>query len=57
MQKCDLCGKGAKYDAKLREGPWAYVCEACFQKRAVKAKGTYTTLANIGKPKRAPYSD
>ena len=55
---CDICNSAqAKYDAKVICGPWAYMCEACFQKYAIKIKGTYTTLANIGKPGRKPYSD
>ena len=57
QRKCDLCGTEAKYDAKLTLGGWGYVCETCFQEYAVKTKGSYTTLANIGKPGRKPYSD
>ena len=35
---CDMCCKNgmdlvpAKYDAKTKIGPWAYMCEACFKK-------------------------
>lgn len=56
-RKCDFCDKPAKYDAKTVHGPWANVCAEHFAVHAVKTKGTYTTLANIGKPERAPYSD
>lgn len=55
--KCDFCGKEAKYDGKVRGGGWAYMCEHCFRGKGVKLKGAYTTLDNIGKPGRKPYSD
>lgn len=30
---CDYCGQSkAHYDAKTKHGPWAYLCEECFQK-------------------------
>lgn len=29
---CDLCkANEAKYDGKTVYGPWAYMCESCFQ--------------------------
>lgn len=57
MHECDICGEQATKDAKLKQGPWAYVCDSCFEKHAVKKPGTFTTLANIGKENREPYSD
>jgi hypothetical protein len=31
IPKCDLCGDMAVYDGKTKYGPWAYMCECCFQ--------------------------
>lgn len=32
---CDLCGKAqAKYDAPTYVGPWAYMCDVCYQRNA-----------------------
>jgi len=34
--KCDYCcQEKAQYDAKTKHGPWAYLCEECFQKIGV----------------------
>jgi len=56
--KCDICGKTATKDAKLAgTSTWAYVCEDCFFKHCSCDSGTFTTLKNIGKPGRKPYSD
>lgn len=33
--KCDICGKECEevlYDAAIRLGPWAIMCEDCFNK-------------------------
>ena len=30
--RCDFCGSEAKYDGKTKLGPWAYMCEICFEK-------------------------
>lgn len=30
LPQCDLCGAEAHYDAKTRQGPWAYLCPECF---------------------------
>ncbi len=57
MTKCDFCNKEATKDAKTKMGPWANVCETHFQVYGVKKPGTFTTLANVGKPGRKPYSD
>jgi hypothetical protein len=37
---CDICADGTKagYDAKLAVGPWAYLCQHCFE------EGTSTRL-------------
>ena len=29
--RCDFCGSWAVYDGRTIFGPWAYLCEACFQ--------------------------
>lgn len=56
--KCDLCGKPATKDAKLTGlSSWAYVCDDCFFKYCSCNEGTFTTLKNIGKQGRIPYSD
>ena len=57
QEKCDICGKPAVYDGKTKNGPWGYLCQKCFEKYGDKRKGMFTTLANIGTPGRAPYSD
>jgi len=31
LPMCDICKKQvAAYDAKMKAGPWAYMCESCF---------------------------
>ena len=55
--KCDFCEKEAKYDGQTLMGPWAYMCEAHMKLYGIDEKGRYTTLENIGKPGREPYSD
>lgn len=30
-KKCDFCDKQAKFDAKTKFGPWAYMCDHHFQ--------------------------
>jgi len=30
LPDCDFCGKTAGYDAKTVMGPWAYMCQSCF---------------------------
>lgn len=30
LPKCQFCHKDAKYDAKIRMGPWAYMCPCHF---------------------------
>jgi hypothetical protein len=49
----------AIYDAKLAtfNGQWGYVCNNHFNSDAYKTPGTFTTLENIGKAGREPYSD
>lgn len=33
---CDVCGNDiAHFDAKTRQGPWAYLCPRCFGTRGV----------------------
>lgn len=37
---CDFCGKThAAYDAQTKKGPWAYMCEECFQIHSRKKLG------------------
>lgn len=33
--KCDFCSEKAKYDARTRMGPWAYLCEKHFKEYGV----------------------
>lgn len=34
--RCDVCGKeAARYDGKTKWGPWAYMCQKCFEKFGV----------------------
>jgi len=35
MEKCQFCGNEAKYDGRTKYGPWAYMCENCFETRGV----------------------
>jgi len=56
--KCDLCKKPATKDAKsVGLSSWTYVYDDCFLKYCSCNTGTFTTLKNIGKPKRIPHSD
>jgi hypothetical protein len=32
LPKCGICKvRNAQYDGQTQQGPWAYMCEACFQ--------------------------
>ena len=56
--QCDLCGKKATKDAQIAGVlTWAFVCDRCFSFYCSGIPGTFTTLKNIGKPGRNPYSD
>jgi hypothetical protein len=56
--KCDFCKEPAAKDAKIAgASSWAYVCDDCFFKYCSCNEGTFTTLKNIGKHGRKPYSD
>lgn len=35
LPKCDFCSATASYDGRTKMGPWAYMCEECFQKYGV----------------------
>lgn len=35
LPNCDICGEQAHYDAKTRQGPWGYLCEAHFAELGV----------------------
>lgn len=37
---CDFCGAEAAYDARTMEGPWAYMCEKCWQEYGGGRLGT-----------------
>lgn len=43
-RSCDICKQPALYDGKTIHGPWAYMCQSCFE---AIGKGTPTILANI----------
>jgi len=30
LPNCYFCGKTAEFDGKTQEGPWAFMCAACF---------------------------
>lgn len=32
LPQCDFgCGETARYDARTNMGPWAYMCQSCFE--------------------------
>lgn len=35
MDECDFCGKEAEYDGKTIHGPWAFMCQADFDKYGI----------------------
>lgn len=69
-RQCDICKMlgysppyRAEVDALTITGQWAYLCRShryTYQKKDSRGKyikGLYTTLRNVGKPGRKPYSD
>lgn len=40
LPDCDICGDTAHYDARLKAGPWAYVCQKCFEQYSTGRLGT-----------------
>jgi len=46
MKICDVCGREAIYDAKILRGPWAYLCDECFDIMADKTPKLATRLKN-----------
>jgi ribosomal protein L37AE/L43A len=32
---CQFCENEAKYDARTKMGPWAFLCQSCFDKYGV----------------------
>lgn len=30
LPKCDFCGAKARYDAPTKQGPWANMCQTCY---------------------------
>ena len=45
-RNCDICWLTAYWDAKTSMGPWAYMCDECFNKYAVQ-KHLALILADI----------
>ena len=31
LPNCDFCGEVANYDARTKVGPWANMCQHCFE--------------------------
>lgn len=31
LPNCDFCGEVANYDARTKVGPWANMCQSCFE--------------------------
>jgi len=40
LPPCDVCGVVGGYDAKTRQGPWAYLCEEHWQTMTDQRLGT-----------------
>jgi hypothetical protein len=40
LPKCDFCGEQATYDAPTKLGPWANMCEDCYNINGVGTLGT-----------------
>jgi hypothetical protein len=41
LPPCDICGlREAAYDGQTVRGPWAYMCEPCWQHHGVGKLGT-----------------
>lgn len=34
-KECDFCDNTARYDGKTIIGPWAYMCQNCFESHGV----------------------
>lgn len=32
LPKCDICGSPAVYDSPTKQGPWANMCETCYNR-------------------------
>lgn len=40
LPQCNFCGDEARYDAKTTIGPWAYLCQQCWESHGVGRLGT-----------------
>ena len=40
LPACDFCEETAGYDARTKMGPWAYMCESCFNNNGTGQLGT-----------------
>ena len=49
-QKCDFCDKPAKYDAKTKLGPWAFLCQQHFETYATGIPGEFSELPSDAFP-------
>lgn len=47
IKDCDMCGDEAVYDGKSKMGPWAYMCQDCFDRNGVDTPGLSTKLEDI----------
>ena len=47
--KCDFCDKLAVMDGKTTMGPWAFMCQAHFDKYGVKVQGFHSELKVVDK--------
>jgi hypothetical protein len=39
-RSCDFCGETAEYDARTIFGPWANMCQECFDGKGIGQLGT-----------------
>ncbi len=44
--KCDICKNEAVWDAKILRGPWAYMCQECYDSLADKTPKLAIRLKN-----------
>lgn len=55
-QKCDFCEQPAIYDGKTFYGPWAFMCQAHFDKCGDKTPGLFNVLEEVLQTKKTcPY--
>lgn len=39
LPECDFCGETALYDAATVFGPWAFMCQSCFDTKSTRQLG------------------